>query len=463
MSCARTLGLSDHTLSRIAMSGNEHGDAAIVHRDAEIVIEEEYDNMSEVAEIAPSGESIPVTQVHDEAPSAHLDQSSTQSELTKFIELQNMMFENIMTRLPTATSPVLLKLPPFDPNKPLTSPRLWISTADYVMQHRNLSTSDLIITLTEAFRGPASEWLAQILDPLTLTWDTFKTNFVNRFCLTETSTATLLQAMSKPQREHDLNKILTDVLTKVRSAFRHKTVEELIIMVSAAIMTQHEPGLRKFLYTHDSFTETELIKKIKALTAAKPPRPEQPPTTRPVTTPNSSSSFKRPYQETKPGGPPAKSSKPSTQSGPWPGNASVSDTRTTTAGAGQGTSGASTPKRWCRNCRVPSHWTSDCRSSTAKNAVSSGKTPTTNTVNICDVNPIGTAEHQGNSYQYVFDSGSECSLIRQNLQHSFSGFRIHNPVRIRGIGQGEIITSDQISTVLMIDNIEIPVSLIYCP
>uniref|UniRef100_A0A146KYH2 RNA-directed DNA polymerase n=1 Tax=Lygus hesperus TaxID=30085 RepID=A0A146KYH2_LYGHE len=84
-------------------------------------------------------------------------------------------------------------------------------------------------------------------------------------------------------------------------------------------------------------------------------------------------------------------------------------------------------------------------------------------VNTCALNPQGQLTHQGNIHPFIFDSGSECSLLSLKLVPLFSGQKYNNPVKLTGIGHGEIIVNTQISTIIQIDNIEIPVVFYVVP
>lgn len=58
--------------------------------------------------------------------------------------------------------------------------------------------------------------------------------------------------------------------------------------------------------------------------------------------------------------------------------------------------------------------------------------------------PTGKLKHQGVLYDFHFDSGAECSLIKESVASKFSGKRIHNAIKLTGIGQGAIFSTEQI-------------------
>jgi len=60
-------------------------------------------------------------------------------------------------------------------------------------------------------------------------------------------------------------------------------------------------------------------------------------------------------------------------------------------------------------------------------------------VNLCTVlEPLGTFQQFGESFQFCLDSGAECSLIKKAVSLKLSGSRINTVVILRGIGSNTV-------------------------
>ena len=140
-----------------------------------------------------------------------------------------------------------------------------------VMQGRQISNSDLIIALTDACRGSASEWLSSIIQP-SLSWDTFKTLFITKYCLIETPAATLFQAINRSPKDGDVIKLTNDLIVSLQSVFRNRLPGELMLLLIGGLIAQFEPDLRRWIFTRESFTEVELLQELRAIRASKAAR-----------------------------------------------------------------------------------------------------------------------------------------------------------------------------------------------
>jgi hypothetical protein len=66
--------------------------------------------------------------------------------------------------------------------------------------------------------------------------------------------------------------------------------------------------------------------------------------------------------------------------------------------------------------------------------------------------PAGRLSHQGESFPFYFDSGAECSLIKESLASKFSGKRITDIVVMRGIGNTCVKSALQILSTVCINS-----------
>ncbi|GBP86280.1 Retrovirus-related Pol polyprotein from transposon 17.6 [Eumeta japonica] len=114
----------------------------------------------------------------------------------------------------------------------------------------------------------------------------------------------------------------------------------------------------------------------------------------------------------------------------------------------------------CFHCRELGHYASSCPRRGAGNnagAVTS-KTTTSKRVDLCVVTaPAGTLRHSGEQFYFRYDSGAECSLIKESIASKFCGKRINQTVSMTGIGQTSVISTFQVLAVVEIDDISIEV------
>jgi hypothetical protein len=97
----------------------------------------------------------------------------------------------------------------------------------------------------------------------------------------------------------------------------------------------------------------------------------------------------------------------------------------------------------CFNCGKAGHISTVCpdrqeRSSSSKNNILKD-------VKLCTIfEPVGTFSQSGESFQFCFDSGAECSLIKEATSLRLSGSRMGNVVILRCLGSNTICSTLQI-------------------
>lgn len=69
----------------------------------------------------------------------------------------------------------------------------------------------------------------------------------------------------------------------------------------------------------------------------------------------------------------------------------------------------------------------------------------------------GELEHAGESHSFCFDSGAECSLLKQNVASKFSGTRFGNAVHITGVGNSNVCCTEQILCDVTINGNTLPI------
>ncbi|XP_033314488.1 uncharacterized protein LOC117213232 [Bombus bifarius] len=111
------------------------------------------------------------------------------------------------------------------------------------------------------------------------------------------------------------------------------------------------------------------------------------------------------------------------------------------------------PQVVCFKCQAEGHIAPDCplrRDKKAKNE---------RVFNCCAVeSPAGTLSHLGESFPFYFDSGAECSLIRESAASKFSGKRTTELVVMRGIGNTRVKSTSQILSTVCINGLTLEIT-----
>jgi Zinc knuckle. len=97
----------------------------------------------------------------------------------------------------------------------------------------------------------------------------------------------------------------------------------------------------------------------------------------------------------------------------------------------------------CYICQSTEHYANEC----PKRSGNGSKRK----VEMCTVNPVGTLTHNGEQFCFTFDSGAECSLLRDSIRNKFSGPIFETPVFLSGIGQGKVTSHTQVVSEVIID------------
>ncbi|KAH8251496.1 hypothetical protein KR038_006493, partial [Drosophila bunnanda] len=117
------------------------------------------------------------------------------------LELQNRNLLEIIKNMQTPRAPPTdgkasyVSLPKFNPDSAGADASSWCSTVDLIFADNVLEGSNLVIALSKALKGCASQWLSQICFA-GITWAQFKELFIQRFVGIETSAATLLNVLN---------------------------------------------------------------------------------------------------------------------------------------------------------------------------------------------------------------------------------------------------------------------------
>ncbi|KAI5754078.1 hypothetical protein M8J77_005524 [Diaphorina citri] len=337
--------------------------------------------------------------------------------------------------------PQPLPIPSFNPKGDI-DPKSWLHTVEMCFFNNPRASSDLIVTLSKALRGTAAVWFSRISHER-LTWEEFKTAFLHEYVQVDTPASTFASQMDKrPKDTEEYVSIATEMLGNLNARFKDSTKEEIFISFVLAHLGKFDKRIRHLVYSKDIKTREELIRELKVVSIGK----------------------RRPGDETL-SNPETKRAKPYCTHCKISGHhynecrtrrsaAATPHQRTPTFKPNRHPSrGSQEPKQvTCYRCQQPGHYSSRC-----PQKKESESRPSEKRVGLCTVNPIGELEHSGERFNFIFDSGSECSLMSNSMSAKFEGHRTNKIVSLYGLGQSVVPCTIQVQTKVTINDNEIMV------
>jgi len=120
-----------------------------------------------------------------------------------------------------------ITLPKFYPEGAGADASAWCTTVDLIFADEMPEGSSLMITLSKALEGSASQWLSQICFA-GITWPQFKELFIQRFVGVETSAATLMKILNgRPKSGESYTEYGSRIVTLLMSKFKSNDLEEM--------------------------------------------------------------------------------------------------------------------------------------------------------------------------------------------------------------------------------------------
>lgn len=140
-------------------------------------------------------------------------------------------------------------LPKFHPEGAGADASAWCTTVDLIFADKMPEGSSLMITLSKALEGSASQWLSQICFA-GITWPQFKELFVQRFVGIETSAATLMKILNgRPKSGESYTEYGSRIVTLLMSKFKSIDLEEMAVSLTLAHMALIDDKLSRWVFT----------------------------------------------------------------------------------------------------------------------------------------------------------------------------------------------------------------------
>lgn len=380
--------------------------------------------------------------------------SNNDAKWRLLMEQQNRNFMALIEAMKVPSVNKDVQLPEFNPEKDNAGARAWVTTADMCITDPELQGAPLMMTLSRALKGQASAWLSQVAFH-GMTWTNFKDLFTARYECAETSAAFLINLHNgRPKDNECLASYAATLLSSIMSKWKNLSIEQIAVSTVLAHISQFENRVQKLSFTQDITTRNRLQQELSAISFMKRkssnPSDHNHDAKRPRL--NTEASTMKCYNCGMAGhkaifcrtrkGPAYQDSRPKTP---------VSDVTPRKTPAQPVT---------CFSCGAVGHFAKNCprRSSQESSASSVAGPSQEKRVNVCVINtPAGTLQHAGEQFPFTYDSGAECSLIRESVAAKFRGKRFNNVVSLTGIGQSAVCSTVQISSQIEIDDIPIEV------
>lgn len=353
-------------------------------------------------------------------------------------EQQNANMRALIEALQAPKTENQVQLPEFDPDKTDTDAKSWCATADLCFSENPLNGGQLIVVISKALKGAASTWLSQIVYR-GITWDEFKVLFTARFVTTETLAGTFINLNgSKPNEKEALSAYASRLMATLTNRWKDADKEQIAVAAVLAHISQFDTRLQRLAFTTDISSRNKLQKELLAFSFLK----------RKTHTPGELSS--------EPDVNRAKITSLKCFNCGKTGHkrsecrSKTLDMRarpTTSTAPRQALQPAAARPFVCYKCGKPGHIASRCSSGGSQADVGGGGgvARSERRVDVCVVQPpTGALQHKGVQYYFSFDSGAECSLVKESLAAKVSGRRVNNVVAMAGIGQTRVFSTEQI-------------------
>jgi len=359
------------------------------------------------------------------------------------MEMQNKNFIELVKALkPTAsetTNNNAVVLPKFNADLAGADASAWCATVNIILAENHIKGSALVMALSAALEGSASQWLSQICYP-DINWAAFKELFLQRFTSVETPAAMLLTMLSTcPTEGECLSNYASRMVTSLITKWREMDVEEIAVCVTLAQLAHIDTRLQRLTFTSNVRTRSELQTELKAFTFNKRKKSLQEETAASDLKRQKFSTIKCHY------------------CGKW-GHKMVEcrarqqqnlPTRAAER-SGRVFGQQQQSNLTCYTCGEVGHISTHC----SKPKMDKFKdTHQVKRVQLCEVDvPKGEMIHHGETFTTTFDSGAECSLVKQKISAKLVGKRINNTVMLKGIGNDSICSTLQILCKVKINN-----------
>lgn len=372
------------------------------------------------------------SEVGSDPPPSH-DQTNSTNCMEQQMSLFSSGMEAILLKLSNSLNqhpgnpPTPFKLVSFDPDDADSDIKDWCTLSEMIIEKKNLEGVDLIIALTHALKGRAATCLTKIR-PDNISWYAIKEILISKFSkpmmIQDYFDQVIKFRLGNKENPAEAGTRLWQLIEKIPNA---NLPEEVTTGFAISILSQCDDKIRRELNSVIINNKHQLFRTLRSFTLK---RYNDDPVTSEI-----EQKKLRPFM-------PFKGScnfcGKTGHRGSECRNKNRSITKNTFISAKPD---SSKTKTYCYICLDTSHIASACpkRYTKKEDDASSSKE-----VNLCSKLSRGTLETSGMKLSFIFDSGSECSLIKQSKSNLLTGKRFHEQVVLKGIGGNNVTSSSQV-------------------
>lgn len=362
--------------------------------------------------------------------------------MMQMMQVMQQMSERLSTPAETKVRITDIYLPSFDPDTNV-GVREWCQHIDKAIETYNLKDFDIRMKVGSLLKGRAKMWVDDWM-VTTATWAELRNNLITTFEPENRYSRDIVRF-----REHiyDSSKDISEFLSRAWVLWRRITKDKLSNedAVEAVIGCVNDERLRIELLNTRATTVPELISVASSIRTMKRSHPNS----------NNTSANKRPrFSNTTPSTSSCRICKRSnhttsecyykmTESKPEQRNKMRSETDGKEIITNQ-----NNKTTICSFCKIPGHSFETCFKR---------ERALTSNVNFIAGSKLAPIQVKigAKTFQAIFDSGAECSLIRESVAAQLPGRRIQTANYLKGIGQFPVLSIATLVTVGMIDSINV--------
>lgn len=338
-------------------------------------------------------------------------------------------------------------LVPFDPDDPNSDIEGWCRLSDTIISSKNLKGVDLIMTLTHCLRGRAATLLTKI-PPSQYQWENIQETLKAQF-----SRPMLIQDHFDSILKFQINTNETPVQACLRlwqlieNIPEARLSEKVVTGFAISVLSQCDVQIRRELNSTIVNDKSQLFRVLRGISLKRKSDLSESndfDVKRPRTTFSFRGSCNICGRNGHRGADCRDRNKPQSHS-------IIADKRVNQK-----------PHPTCYVCGEPGHVVPTCprrADNTKKGQVATGSKE----VNVCSKIARGVMDCSGMKFSFIFDSGSECSLIKKSFSHLVIGQRLHDLINMTGIGKSIISSTEQIVCDIHIQSVKISVTLHIVP
>lgn len=210
----------------------------------------------------------------DRGSQSDYDQNAKISTLAENWELSanriTCMVKDILESQRYLEAPVWL--PPYDPEDSSSDPRVWINFVDILLQKVPLKGGQLILSLSQALKGCALQWLGQV-SKADLTWREFKGKFLSEFHYIKRPALVLFEMLnSEPQEDESFITYSNKIITKMNAHLGDLSKEQIILNITLGHMAKFSSQIRRLACTKDIKNKDDLVMELSMIQKSTPLR-----------------------------------------------------------------------------------------------------------------------------------------------------------------------------------------------